>query len=529
MIAANGDINKMKRVIVIVLILAIVAGVTVAGYQFLNPQPYNIAEDTDVEVIAIERDTILATLNAAGRIEPGAEVLVNFEANSGVVTEILVERGQFVTAGTVLARLQADDLELAVRRAEVELARAQAQFDQLFRPPLDEEVASAQAAVESARANLDQVLAGPRQDEIAAAQMSVESARASLDKLMEGPSEDSITVAAANLRRAEIALKEAQWAYDQVSYRGDVGALPQAAQLEQATIDYETALANYNLAVEGPDQADIAAARSQLAQAESNLARLLESPTQAEIATAQSQLAQAEANLARLLEEPDAAEVAAAQAALDTAQIGLEQARLNLAKASLVAPIDGVVTEINIKHGEWPPASQAAMVITDMSAYHIDVEVDELDIGRVAVDQRVVIAVDAIPDEDFAGYVADISPRPTQSASSGIVAYEVTITLDTDDPRLLPGMTADATIETERLENVVVVPNRAVSIDRSKGEPIAYVEKVGDDGQPVRTEIVLGLRGEVVSQVLDGLEAGDQVIIRGLTSQERLRRAFQGG
>lgn len=518
----------MKRVVIIVLVLAVIVGVTVAGYQFLNPEPYNIAEDPDVEVIDIQRDTILATINATGRIEPQAEVQVDFEASNSVVTEVLVERGQHVTAGTVLAWLETDDLELAVKQAQVELARAQAQFDQLFRPALAEEVASAQMAVESAQANLDQVLAGPREDEVASAQASVDSARANLNRVLEGPSEDDITVAAANLRRAEVALKEAQWAYDQVSYRGDVGALPQAAQLEQATIDYETALANFNLAVQDATDADIAAARSQLAGAESSLARLLESPTQAEIVAAQSQLAQAEASLALLLEEPDAAEVAAAQAAVDTAQIGLEQAQLNLARASLVAPIDGVVTEVNVKRGEAPPVEQAAMIITNMSAYHIDVEVDEIDIGRIANDQSVVVAIDAIPDEEFTGYVADISPGPIQSASSGIVAYEVTIALDTDDARLLPGMTADATIETERLENVVVVPNRAVSVDRSSGEPVAYVEKVGDDGQALRTEIELGLRSETVSQVLDGLEAGDQIVIRELTRREQLQQTFQG-
>jgi HlyD family secretion protein len=164
-----------------------------------------------------------------------------------------------------------------------------------------------------------------------------------------------------------------------------------------------------------------------------------------------------------------------------------------------------------------------------MSAYHIDVEVDELDIGRVVRDQKVMVAVDAIPDEDFVGHVADISPGPIKGTSSGIVAYEVTIALDSDEPRLLPGMTADATIETERLEDVVVVPNRAVSIDRTSGEPVAYVEKVDEQGNPARVEIELGMRNETVSQVLDGLSEGDEIIIRGRSRREELERVFQGG
>ena len=518
----------MKRVVLILLILAAVVGVTVVGYQFLNPEPYDITEDPDVEVIEIQRDTILATINATGRIEPEAEVQVDFEASNSVVHEVLVQRGEYVTAGTDLARLDTSELELAVKQAQVDLGRAEAQLEQLYRPPLAEEVVSAQAAVESAQANLDHVLDGPGQDEIVSAQAAVDSARANLAEVLDGPSEDDITVAAANLRRAEVALKEAQWAYDQVAYRGDVSSLPQAAQLEQATIDYEAALANYHLAVQGPSDADIAAARSQLAQTESSLARLLESPTEADIAAARSQVAQEDASLARLLEEPDEAEIAAAQAAVEVARLGLEQAELNLAKALLIAPIDGVVTEVNIKRGERPPTELAAVVITDMSDFYIDVEVDEIDIGRVQLDQRVVVVVDAVPEEEFAGHVADISPGPMQGASSGIVAYEVTIALDTDDPRLKSGMTSDATIETERLENVLVVPNRAVSIDRSSGEPIAYVEKVDESGNSVRAEIELGLRDETVSQVLSGLEEGDQIIIRGRSRREQLERVFQG-
>lgn len=516
----------MKRVAVIVLILAVVIGATVAGYQFLNPEPYSITDDPDVEVIQIRRDTILATINAAGRIEPDAEVQVAFERN-GVVAEVLVQRGQYVTAGTTLARLETDSLELAVKRARADLARAEAQLGQLFPSVLNEETASAQAAVASAQANLERVSAGPREDELVSARLAVDSAQANLERVQDGPSEDDITVAAASLRRAQIALKQAQWAYDQVAYKGDIGAMPQASQLEQATIDYETALANYNLAVRGPTQADIVAAQSQLAQAESSLARLLESPLEADVTAARSQLAQAQASLAKLLEGPDEASVAAAQAAVDVAEIGLEQAQLDLAKASLVAPIDGVVAQVNVKVGERPPG-ELDIVLTDMSAYHIHVEVDEIDIGRIVRDQSVVVAIDAIPDTDFTGHVADISPGPIQGASSGIVAYEVTIALDSHDPRLLPGMTSDATIETERLENVLLIPNRAVSIDRSSREPVAYVEKVDESGNPVRTDIELGLRDETMSQILSGLEEGDQIIIRGLSRQEQLQRAFQG-
>jgi HlyD family secretion protein len=525
----------MKRVIVILLVLVVVLGASVAGYQLLNPKPYDIADDPEVEVIEIRRDTILTTVNATGRSEAAEEVNLNFQA-SGVVSEVAVDPGQTVSRGYVLARLQPDEMELAVERAESDLARAQAQLDQLYQPAEDEDVAAARAELARAEAQLDDLYQPPSVSDIESAEAAVESAQASLERVLEGLDENEITVAAANLRKAEIILQQAQWEYDQVSYLGEAGATPQAAQLEQATIDYETAKANYLLAVKDADEADIAAAGAQLAQAEASLAKLLEDPTALDIASAQAQKAQAEASLASLLKDPAQLEVAIAQTAVDAAQVGLDQARLNLVRSMLVAPLDGVVTEVNLKVGESPTTiagdnvgGRAAVVIADMSAFHLTVEIDEIDISRIEPGQHVTILVDAVPDTAFEGHVSAIAPGPAESSATGIVAYEVTIDLDSDGTRLLPGMTADATIETDRLEDVLVVPNRAVSIDRESGLPVTSVETVDEQGNPTRVEIELGLRNETVSEVLTGLEEGDQVIIGSQSRREQLRRAFQGG
>ena len=70
---------------------------------------------------------------------------------------------------------------------------------------------------------------------LAAAEAALTAAQAELEEVLAGPDENEITVAAAELRQAEIGLKQAQWEYDQVAYRGDVGARPEAAKLEEAT------------------------------------------------------------------------------------------------------------------------------------------------------------------------------------------------------------------------------------------------------------------------------------------------------
>ena len=160
--------------------------------------------------------------------------------------------------------------------------------------------------------------------------------------------------------------------------------------------------------------------------------------------------------------------------------------------------------------------NEAAMVVANTSAYLLKVEVDEIDIGRIARGQTTTIDLDAFTDREFEGRVADISPRPVSEESDAIVTYEVTITLDTgqDAPGLLSGMTANATIETGQLEQVVVIPNRAIQIDRQSGQPKVYVEKLDSDGNPTRVEEELGMRNGSVTQVVDGLAEGDQVVIR---------------
>jgi len=460
----------MKRVFNIVLILTLISGASVAGYQYLSPpaqKTHNLAEDPAVEIVEVERETLLDTVDATGRIEPKAEVEMKFEIG-GVVKEVLVERGQAVTAGAVLARLDPEDLELAVQRAQIDLAQQEAGLEKLYERPLSEEIAAAEASLASAEAKLVEQLKGPDQDDI--------------------------TIAAAQLRRTEIALKQAQWDYDQVAYRGDVGASAQADALQEATLDYEAALAEYNQNVAGPTDAEIAEARSAVAQARSSLAELRRAPSPADIASQ--------------------------QAAVDRAKLDLVEQRSSLEKAELVAPIDGVIVEIGVEPGErtFDEAQDAALILADTSAYLLKVEVDEIDIGRIKPGQTAAIALDAFAEAELKGRVVDVSPRPTQTESdtNSIVTYEVTIAVQTaqEIAPLLPGMTATAAIETERLEETLVVPNQAVQIERRPDGVTIYVEKLDEQDNLMRVEVELGLRNGSVTEITAGLEAGDRVIIR---------------
>ncbi len=462
----------MKRTIIILIILGSVIGLTVLGYQYAAPdsEPVSPADDPTVEIVEVERETLVDVVNATGSIEPSAEVELNFE-RSGVVDEVFIKQGQNVTVGTLLARLETRDLELAIKQAQIELAQAELDLEELYETASDEEIAASRAKVESARLDLAELIDDP-------------------DK------EDQLTKAAADLRLKEVTLKKAQWDYDQVAYRGDIAAMGQADALQEATLSYETALADYNIAV-----------------------RDLEA-TGAEVAQARSTLLQSEADLANLLEGPTQTEAAKQQATIELRKIAVEEAVRSLEEADLVSPTEGVILDVTIEPGErvLQDAQGAALVIADTSAYLLKVEVDEIDIGRIKQGQPTTIIVDAFVEEELSGEVIDISPRPLAQEGNSIVTYEVTVAIDTDqsNPGLLSGMTATANIETRRLEEAVVIPNRAIQTERGPDGATLFVEKLDEEGNPVRVEIEIGLRDGSTTEVLAGLEAGDQILIRSL-------------
>lgn len=458
----------MKRVLVALLVLAVLGA---AGYwayaNYFGPasQPQEEREE-----VTVQRGSLLSVVNATGSILPKDQTTLTF-SGAGRVAEVLVEEGQQVSTGQVLASLETTDLEYAITQAELALALAQAQLLRLQRTPADYEIAAAEAALDSVRASRDRLLAGP--------------------------SEAEIRVARANLDQAQAALDQAQAAYNQVAHLPNVGLLPQALQLEQATIAFETAQASFELSMREPSGAELAAAESAIAQAEAALARLQQGIADEDLLIAQIQVQQA--------------------------QLSLDQAQHQLEGTELTAPHPGTITLVSIKPGDLV-GGQPAFILTDLSDFRIDILVDEIDIARIDAGQPVTVTLDALPGETLAGQVERIAE--IAAIESGVVTYRVQVRLDPVDVPLRSGMTATVDIVTERRSGILLVPNRFVTIDRTTGK--TFVDRdAGGQIQPV--EIQIGLRDEIYSEVLAGLEEGDRIVLIKLTSREQLRRAFEAG
>ena len=194
---------------------------------------------------------------------------------------------------------------------------------------------------------------------------------------------------------------------------------------------------------------------------------------------------------------------------LEIAELNLESAKLNFEKAVIVAPFDGVVADISITEGKEISAAALAtpaISLVDTSGIELRGSIDEMDIAMVQLGQEANILLDALPDEKVKGEVAFISLVGTTRA--GVVSYETTITLTSPVEGLRDGMSATAEVIVERRDDVLLVPNIAL---RGSWENPTVLVLV--DEQAEEREIALGLTDGINTEVLSGLEEGEEVVV----------------
>lgn len=193
-------------------------------------------------------------------------------------------------------------------------------------------------------------------------------------------------------------------------------------------------------------------------------------------------------------------EIASAQARVDAAQ-----ATLNLAR--VISPFAATVTESSVLPGDQISAGQAAFRLDDMTSLYVDVEVSEVDINSVLVGQPAALSFDAILDREYHGEVVEVAKAGNNV--NGVVSFKVTIELTDADELVKPGMTAAVNITIEEIQDVLLVPNRAVRL--VDGERVVYLL---ENGTPVKTGIRLGSSSETVSVLAGGdVVEGDVVIL----------------
>ncbi len=286
------------------------------------------------------------------------------------------------------------------------------------------------------------------------------------------------------------------------------------------------------------------------------MARVLQS--RASLASAQNELTYQTQNFNRIKtlfdsEMVSETEIESAQYKLNNAKASadrlvseLEQAEVNLSYATIYSPIDGVVIERAVEEGQTVAASfntpTLFSIARDLTRMQVEADVDEADIGQIVNGQRVTFTVDAYPEDEFLGSIAQIRLKP--SVSSNVVTYVVIIDAPNPDLKLKPGLTANITIITKEETDVVTLPVSALGFKPDKelmgtydlGTPEPNGDKPGmlpsmdtnnkinkgvepqmvwvKNGKELRSRIVeTGLTDRAIIAITKGISEGDTIVI----------------
>jgi RND family efflux transporter MFP subunit len=422
----------------------------------------------------VRRGDIVILASGSGQVVPEAELAVGFQGG-GEVVEILIEIGDQVEVGQVLARVDETSAQSKLTQAEINLRE------------LTSPVAVATA-----------------QQSLAAAQMTLEEAYYDLGYLIS----PSVLTWEGKVETAQQALLEAQEAAEASSSPDTLDALAEAEQaleLAEQNLAYFQQVYPYYLEdiftftyYDPPTEIEIADAR-------------------AGFALAQARVDEAVALLAMLLGEevpPDAA--GAGLVKLEQARDSLESASQDLEATRLVAPIAGVITSLNAIVGETV-GSSPIVTISDLDPPMLQIYLDEMDMDKIAEGYTVEVYFDALPDESFIGHVVLV--EPTLSLMQGVSTVRGLVRLDetiSGGNRALPvGMNAAVDVIAARAEGVLLVPTEAL---RELG-PGEYGVFVLLEGEPMFRVVTVGLMDYAYAEIQSGLNAGD-VVTTGIVETE---------
>jgi HlyD family secretion protein len=556
------------------IFLAVLALIGFGIFQGMRAARKGAAAQTQYKIATVSTGQVKKTVTASGTLKPWSTVDIKSKAG-GRVNQLLVNEGDTVTAGQVIARIDPTDTLLAVQQSQADVDSAQSTVaSNSYQYEL--QLKQSALAIETARAQL------------ANARASLQSSAASLATArVQSKAQPTQTAAAIRQARAtyDAALRDreqlnstqpqdkaqAQAAFDQATADNEIAqsnlerqrSLLQKGFVSQQAVDQSrttatSARASLNSARERLNNID-AQQRSARASSDARVAQTKASwqnaQAQTDVASRQNALKQAQAAYAQAQAQVNQAQTALNQAianqtnnnirrqAITNAQASAARAKASLTNSKTTldqtvvrAPEEGVVLTKYVEQGtiitsglSLSATGTSIVQIGNVSRMYVDVSVDETDIANVDEGQAVDVTFDAYPGVPFEGKVARVQPQAI--VDNNVTTVHVRVEVDNSAPtfRLLkPGMNSTCEFILGKKDNVIAVPNEAIQEDdkgsfvlvASGGKPAPA--EAGTPADPSllvgittkRVDIETDLAGNETTEVTKGLKGGEKIVVQ---------------
>nr|WP_235354990.1 efflux RND transporter periplasmic adaptor subunit [Aliterella atlantica] len=447
------------------------AGILVSGTTyFIIANRATPKLDIAALTVPVTAKDVTLRITASGKVVPVQSVNLS-PKTSGRLVQLLVDQGDKVEQGQIIARMDDTDLQAQLTKARANLAQSQAQLDETRAGSRPEEIAQAQARLDQAQAQLDQARTGNRPEEIAQAQAQVEAAQARV-----------------NLTSSRVQRNR---------------NLASQGAIAQDTLDEVIA--------------DDRSAKANLQEAQRRLAEVRSGSRSEEIAQRQAAVAEAREALQQLQNGSRPEEIAQRQAAVAAAASELKAIQVQLNDTIIRAPFAGIVTQKYATEGAFvTPTTSASSTASATSTSIVAIarglevlaQIPEVDIGQIKSGQSVEIVADAYPNQVFKGRIRLISPEAV--VEQNVTSFQARIALVTGQDALRSGMNVDLTILGADVKDALVVPTAAI-VTNKQGQTGVLIPN--DKNKAKFSPVEIGSAVQDQTQIISGVEPGDRIFL----------------
>ncbi len=493
-----------------IIIIAIIWG----GYYFINKAKSGVTTTT-YTLATVQKGTVITTVTGTGQVSANNQVAVNAQVD-GTIDAIDVSVGQSVIAGQTLAHIDSTS-------AQQSLQSAQISYNQLVQAAKPGDITDAQNSLAQSYSSAFSAVASTFTD-LQTIMPGIDSTLYGQSGFLSDQHSSYLTTTGQGYRntagqefdKANLEYQTVLTEYKGLSLSSATSSISQlltdtysmASDVVKSLQDTQNTITFIVSSQPNYDPKDVTTAESDvtswLNQATSDNNSLL---------SAKNSIASNDNSLNNLLTGADSLQIQAQQ-------LSLSQAEQNYAYQSVTSPIDGVVAKISVTPAEQVSNGTAVAIIVTPNEY-ATISLNEVDAAKVQLGQKATLTFDAVNNLSLAGTVSEVDGIGT--VSQGVVTYNVQIAFDSEDSRVKPGMSVNATIITQADQNVLVVPSAAV---KTQGN-ISYVQELGQKYSaaqetagvtsataPKNVPVVISLSDGSNTEIVSGLSAGDQVIIK---------------